>query len=160
MIGRSFNCFIDKHKTTFKSFYLNFPLHSFMGFILLLLAEECHKIHGNRKYDGGVFLSRDTVQSLEIAELQSSRAGCNHVTGCSQSRTCLLLSFSSNNLNSVPLKLILLKHKHFKSNQQHIYIYKRPSPLLLLLLPPLLLLPSPFEVELEAEHLCYKKFLF
>lgn len=68
-----------------------------MGFILLL-AEESHKIHGNRKYDGGVLLSGDAVKSLEIAELQSSGTGCNHVTGGPQGRACFLLSFGSNYL--------------------------------------------------------------
>ena len=52
----------------------------------------------NRKYDGRVFLGRDVVQGLKVAQLQRGRADRDDVSGLGQRPRGLVLSFGGDDL--------------------------------------------------------------
>merc|ERR1719189_2841132 len=62
--------------------------------------EGGHDVYGNWEHDGAVVLSRDAVQSLQVAELQSCRTVHDDLCRLSQGSAGLVFSLGSDHFSS------------------------------------------------------------
>ena len=75
------------------------------------LAEGFHHLQREREDDGGVLLSRDAAQCLEVPQLQSCRGLADRLRSLSQSSAGLLLSLRRHYLGpGFPRGLGLCRH--------------------------------------------------
>ena len=68
---------------------------------LHLFHQSLEHVDGQREDDGGVLLSRDGVESLEVPQLEGCRGLNHHIGSFLQGTGCLLLSLSGNHLCSL-----------------------------------------------------------
>ena len=67
---------------------------------ICLLVERFQQVDRHRKDDGGVFLGRDLVERLKIAQLKCRRRFVDDVSGFLESARRLVLTLRSNHLHN------------------------------------------------------------